>query len=274
MKKMIHACRLLAGVAATLGMPLAASACNTEPTIGTICTFAFDWCPRGYLPANGATLAVREYQALFALIGFRYGGNNVDQFALPDLRGRSTVGTGTGPNLVAVNIAQQVGQQAVTLSLTQTPLVPHTHNATFVGTGGGSGTQVTVPAVPSTLGVTAVLPVSPSVGAAGTTVGLASGQTGYLTAMSGKSGATSVNFSGPYTTTLPNPAASLPATVQITGSAGSPQIQFNVPNGITGGSVTVAQAGPAGAAAPVSTQSPGLGLTACIAANGLYPDRP
>ncbi|GAB2857569.1 hypothetical protein GCM10027277_27480 [Pseudoduganella ginsengisoli] len=220
-------------------------------------------------------MAVNSYQALFALIGYRYGGNNADLFAIPDLRGRSAVGTGTGAGMNPIAIAQKVGQQSVTLSVTQTPLYPHTHAAIFTGTGGGGGsTQVTVPAVPSTLGVTAVLPVSPSVGAAGTTVGLASGQTGYLTAMSGKSGATSINFSGPYTTTLPNPAASLPATVQITGSAGSPQIQFNVPNGITGGTVTVAQAGPIGAAAPVSTQSPGLGQTACIAVLGLYPDRP
>lgn len=272
MKKTIQSCRLLAGVAVLLGAPLTASACNQEPYIGSICTFAFDWCPRGYIPADGRTLSVNQNQALFSLLGYRYGGNNADQFNIPDLRGRSVVGTGTGPGMVAVNIAQKVGQQSLTLNVNQTPLQPHTHTATFTGTGGGSQ-QVTVPAVASTLGVTAALPVSPSPGATGTTVGLTAGQTGYLTALAGKSGATSINLSGPYTTTLPNPAASLPANVQISGNAGVPQIQFNVPTGLTGGTVSLGSA-TAAASAPVSTQSPGLGMTVCIAAQGLYPDRP
>lgn len=272
MKKKIQSSRIAVGMIAMLGAPLAASACNQEPYIGSICTFAFDWCPRGYIPADGRTLTVNQYQALFSLLGFRYGGNNTDQFNVPDLRGRSVVGKGTGPNMVAVNIAQQVGQQSVMLNMNQTPLYPHTHSATFAGTGGGSQ-QVTVPAVAGTLDVTAALPVSPSLGATGTTVGLTAGQTGYLTALAGKSGATSINLSGPYTTTLPNPAASLPANVQISGNAGVPQIQFNVPTGITGGTVTLGSASTA-ASAPVSTQSPGLGLTVCIAAQGLYPDRP
>ena len=272
MKKNIQSYRIAVGMVAMLGAPLAASACNTEPYIGSICTFSFNWCPQNYVPADGRQLAVREYQALFSLLAFTYGGNNVDQFAIPDLRGRSVVGAGAGPGMIPVNIAQKVGQQSLTLNTAQTPLQPHTHTATFAGTGGGTQ-QVTVPAVASTLGVTAALPVSPSVGTSGTTVGLASGQAGYLTAVSGKSGATSINLSGPYTTTLPSPAASLPANVQISGDAGVPQIQFNVPTGITGGTVALAPA-MANASQAVSTQSPGLGQTVCIAFNGLYPNRP
>lgn len=72
-----------AAVAAAIGLATPAAACNAEPYIGSICTFSFDWCPRGYTPADGRTLAVREYQALFALIGYRYGGNNADLLGSP-----------------------------------------------------------------------------------------------------------------------------------------------------------------------------------------------
>ncbi|WP_146208131.1 phage tail protein, partial [Azospirillum sp. TSH64] len=83
---------LYAAFAMTSGMALfstPAAACNDESYIGTICTFAFDWCPRNYIPADGRTLAIREYQALFALVGFRYGGDNANTFGIPDLRGRA-----------------------------------------------------------------------------------------------------------------------------------------------------------------------------------------
>lgn len=51
-----------------------AQACNTEPYIGSVCVFAFDWCPCGYVPADGRSLSIRENTALFGLIGFSYGG--------------------------------------------------------------------------------------------------------------------------------------------------------------------------------------------------------
>lgn len=35
------------------GVSAPALACNTELHIGTLCVFAFDWCPMGYLPADG-----------------------------------------------------------------------------------------------------------------------------------------------------------------------------------------------------------------------------
>ncbi|CCC97615.1 phage tail collar domain-containing protein (fragment), partial [Azospirillum baldaniorum] len=137
-----------AALAMASGMALfstPAAACNDEAYIGTVCTFAFDWCPRNYIPADGRTLAVREYQALFSLVGYRYGGNNADIFGIPDLRGRAAIGSGTGPGLANIAIGAKVGQQELLLSAAQVPLQPHTHTATFTGTGGGSGGSTTVP---------------------------------------------------------------------------------------------------------------------------------
>ena len=169
-----------------------AAACNIEPYPGSICTFAFDWCPRGFIPADGRTLKVREYQVLFSLIGYRYGSNNSDSFAIPDLRGRSVIGAGTGPGLKSVALGAKVGQQELALSAVQVPLQPHT--ATFTGTGVDSGGST----------------VSPDTGTVGGTVG---------------------------------------GTVTVTTMSGE-------------------------AAQTVSTQSPAIGQTVCIAIEGIYPLRP
>ncbi|MGV1753985.1 phage tail protein [Agrobacterium sp. CG674] len=87
---------MVSGWGAALGVAAIATAtpgaaCNSEPYIGSICTFAFDWCPRGYMQADGRQLAVREYTALFGTIGFTYGGDNTNNFRLPDLLGRTVI---------------------------------------------------------------------------------------------------------------------------------------------------------------------------------------
>ncbi len=64
-----------------------------EPFLGEIRLFGFDFAPRGWLPCNGALLSIASNQALFALLGTRYGGDGMHNFALPDLRGRSPLGT-------------------------------------------------------------------------------------------------------------------------------------------------------------------------------------
>lgn len=42
-------------------------------------------------PCQGQTMQINTNQALFALLGITYGGNGVNNFALPDLRGQSPV---------------------------------------------------------------------------------------------------------------------------------------------------------------------------------------
>ncbi|MBK3733331.1 phage tail protein [Azospirillum brasilense] len=250
---------LSAAFAMTGGLALVstpAAACNVEPYIGTICTYSFDWCPQGYVVADGRTLAVRENQALFALIGYRYGGNNNDLFAVPDLRGRAAIGTGTGPGLVNIAIGAKVGQQELLLSAAQVPLQPHTHTATFTGTGGGSGGSTTVPFTGT---------VSVPVTNGGTPVSAPTSGTVYLGETSLDDGGAGITLKGPYNTSGPGTGAKV---------AGTASGSVTVPNtGITGGTVAVAPAS-AGATQKVSTQSPAIGQTVCIATTGLYPNRP
>lgn len=251
-------------------LPLAASACGQEPYMGEVCTFAFNYCPQYYLPADGRSLPMNQYQALYSLIGTQYGGSGTN-FNLPDLRGRTVVGSGQGQapgqTFTNVAVAQQVGQQQLTLTPAQAPVWPHAHPATFAPV--ITPVDVTIPANPGNLGVAAALPVGSS--SAGATPTPASGQN-YLTAVSGQLGASAIAVKGPYTMTKPS-AATLPADVTVTGSAGTAAATVKV-NMVTGGTVTVQNNAGVPAAQPVPTQSPGLGMTVCIAVNGLYPSRP
>lgn len=56
---------------------------SSEPFIGEIATFAFNFCPVGWAPLNGQIMAISQNTALFALIGTNYGGNGQTTFALP-----------------------------------------------------------------------------------------------------------------------------------------------------------------------------------------------
>ena len=64
--------------------------------IGEIKMFAGDFAPVGWLFCNGASLAIADNATLFTLIGTTYGGNGVDYFNLPDLRGRLAMHQGNG----------------------------------------------------------------------------------------------------------------------------------------------------------------------------------
>ena len=94
--------------------------------IGEIATFAFGFAPQGWLPCNGQILPIAQYQALFALIGTTFGGNGIQTFAVPDLRGRLAMGQGQGPGLLPHQIGQSVGAETHTLQAMETP--PHVHS--------------------------------------------------------------------------------------------------------------------------------------------------
>ena len=229
-----------------------AQACGAEPTIGEICYFPYNWCPNYYLPADGRSVAVSNYQALYALIGFLYGpgsGSSGTTFNLPDLRGRSAIGSGQGPDLTNVIVAQKRGKENVTLTTAQTPLVPHTHAATFTGTGGGASSPLTV-----------TVPVATGNGNAST---VTANQTVGLAGLNIVDADGNVTYSGPYTATPPG-SGTPQGKIVATASGGG---------GITGGTVTVAAAGQA-ATATTPTIPPQLAVSACIAVNGYFPDRP
>jgi microcystin-dependent protein len=95
--------------------------------VGEIRLFAGNFEIQGWAFCNGQLLSIAEYDTLFALIGTTYGGDGVTTFALPDLRGRIPVGTGTGPNLTNKTIGQIGGSESSTILVANMPA--HTHQS-------------------------------------------------------------------------------------------------------------------------------------------------
>lgn len=59
---------------------------QAEPYLGEIRFVAFSYCPPSFVEADGRTLPIAQYTALFSLLGTRYGGNGQTTFKLPHLR--------------------------------------------------------------------------------------------------------------------------------------------------------------------------------------------
>lgn len=53
--------------------------------IGQILHVGFDFAPDGTLPADGRSLSINDYQALYSLYGTIYGGDGTSTFDLPNL---------------------------------------------------------------------------------------------------------------------------------------------------------------------------------------------
>ncbi|NCP19910.1 MAG: phage tail protein [Erythrobacter sp.] len=128
MKIKATALALLALTGASFGTATPAAA-QPEPFIGQISYFGFEFCPKGWLRADGQLLAISQYNALFALLGTRFGGNGVQSFALPDLRGRVPLGDGRGPGLTPRTLGERGGSETNVLNVAQMP--QHTHTATL-----------------------------------------------------------------------------------------------------------------------------------------------
>ena len=110
-----------------------------DRTIGEILALAFAGRipPDGYLVCDGSLYSVKQYDALFKLIGTRFGGDGITNFAVPDLRGRAVVGA----NGAAIGTA--AGKSMVTLDESQMPMHRHGFVAT---TANGAGRGVVSPA--------------------------------------------------------------------------------------------------------------------------------
>ena len=100
------------------------------PFIGQISMFSFGFPPKGFALCNGQLLPINQNQALFSLLGTMYGGNGVNNFALPDLRGRTPLHYGQG-----FTEGQIGGEENHTLLTTEMPAHNHAVNCNNSTTG-------------------------------------------------------------------------------------------------------------------------------------------
>jgi len=97
----------------------------SDPTIGEITIFAGNFAPRSWADCDGQLLSISQYTALFSILGTTYGGNGTSTFALPDLRGRVPIHTGSGPGLTTRQMGQIGGLESSTLSVANMPAHGH-----------------------------------------------------------------------------------------------------------------------------------------------------
>jgi microcystin-dependent protein len=97
----------------------------SDQYVGEIRLFAFPRVPVGWVACNGQSLAINQYTVLYTLIGTTYGGDGVQNFNMPDLRGRVPIGQGQGTNLPPYAIGQPGGED--THSLINNELPAHSH---------------------------------------------------------------------------------------------------------------------------------------------------
>lgn len=116
------------GLATLFVVGSTANACPTDPYLASVCTTVANFCPRGYAEMRGQLMTISSNNALYSLLGCQWGGDCRTSFAIPDMRGRAGVGTGTGPGLTPIQLGQWRGQEDVTLDISQLPA--HTHTAT------------------------------------------------------------------------------------------------------------------------------------------------
>lgn len=103
----------------------------SDPFIGQIMQVGFAYAPVNWLTCKGQQLQVGQNQALFALLGNRFGGNGTSNFCLPDAQGRAFIGTGNGAGLTPRQPGDKGGVEQQ--SLTQANLPIHTHTPTVLG---------------------------------------------------------------------------------------------------------------------------------------------
>src|SRR5688572_6320685 len=97
----------------------------SEPFLGEIRMVGFNFAPQGWAFCQGQLMSIAQNSALFSLLGTTFGGDGQTTFALPDYRGRSSVGMGSGPGLTNIVQGEKSGTENVTILSTQMPV--HTH---------------------------------------------------------------------------------------------------------------------------------------------------
>jgi len=107
----------------------------SDPFIGEIKMVGFNFAPRYWATCDGQLMAIAQNTALFSLLGTTFGGNGINTFALPDLRGRVPIHQGQGPGLSPYFMGEVTGAETTTLLTSQMPMHNHLVN---VNTGGGT----------------------------------------------------------------------------------------------------------------------------------------
>lgn len=102
--------------------------------IGEVKMYAGSTAPKGWLICDGASISRTKYAKLFSVIGTAYGsGDGSTTFSIPDMRGRTAIGVGTGnaTGATAHNLATKGGNEDL--------IVPYHNHSVSASTGAITG---------------------------------------------------------------------------------------------------------------------------------------
>jgi microcystin-dependent protein len=105
----------------------------SDPFLGQIEIFSFNFAPKGWAQCNGQLLPINQNQALFSLLGTTYGGDGRTNFALPDLRSRVPISFDN-----EFVLGERGGEE--THTLTNSEMAQHTHSLMGDTTAGATNT--------------------------------------------------------------------------------------------------------------------------------------
>jgi len=110
-----------------------------DPILGEIRLTSFNFAPTGWGLCDGRLYQIKDYPALYSIIGTTYGGDGKETFAVPDLRGRVPMHVSArseGQDQPSYGtLGDKNGLEEVVLTDDQLPR--HTH--AFMAWGGGNG---------------------------------------------------------------------------------------------------------------------------------------
>ena len=95
----------------------------SEPFLGEIKIVSFPFAPKRWAFCNGQTMPISQNQALFSLLGTRFGGDGRTTFALPNLQARVPIHAGS------YILGQAGGEAAHTLIMAEMPGHAHAMSA-------------------------------------------------------------------------------------------------------------------------------------------------
>lgn len=113
--------------------------------IGTIIDFAGTTPPGGYLICDGSEYSSNEYPELAQVLGTTWGVASVSTFAVPNLMGRGTVGSGqnyfTPTSGISTSVGSYGGSLSIELQRSQIPRHHHDFTINLPGQTGGAFTD-------------------------------------------------------------------------------------------------------------------------------------
>lgn len=108
-------------------MPIIRNGSLEGSRTGDIKEFGGTIIASGWLLCDGSNASKTTYPDLWNILGTTWGSDGGDNFVLPDMRGRTTIGDGTGTTVDATahTLGQTKGSEKHVLLIAE--MAPHTH---------------------------------------------------------------------------------------------------------------------------------------------------